>query len=187
MATSGMGSKKALMLLGIVFIVPVILAKLALEQDWFNKAATNKGQLLSPVIDASTLLSDAPKKWRVLYVVPEACAESCKNAVYSIQQIDVALGKESDRANATLLLTPESDPTALSLLQSETSAEVLQVSIENVNEVFKSGLGNGIFLVDTLNNAMMRYDLTEQREVAIMQSRDVLSDLKKMLKLSRIG
>jgi hypothetical protein len=184
---SGMGSKKALMLLGIVFIVPVILAKIALEQDWFNRGVTNKGQLLTPVIDASSLLAEAPKKWRVLYVVPETCTESCQQAVYSIQQIDVALGKESDRANATLLVTAQSDQTALTLLQSETSAEVLQVSNKNVNEVFKSDLRNGIFLVDTLNNAMMRYDLPEQREVAIMQSRDVLSDLKKMLKLSRIG
>jgi hypothetical protein len=34
---------------------------------------------------------------------------------------------------------------------------------------------------------MLRYPLQEQQEQAVMHSRDILADLKKLLKLSRIG
>lgn len=180
-------SKKALILLLIAFILPVILAKFALEQEWFNKASTNKGTLLSPIIDASALLEENKKSWRLLYVVPQTCDASCKNAIYSIQQIDMALGKESDRAHATLIMTEVSDKSAISHLQTKVNTEVLNIGKENVNKVFNSSLQDGIFLVDTLNNAMMHYWLLEDKDAAVMQSRDILSDLKKMLKLSRIG
>lgn len=39
-----------------VFIVPVVLAKLALDNNWFNRAVTNKGELIQPVMDLSALL-----------------------------------------------------------------------------------------------------------------------------------
>ena len=180
-------SKKTLVLLCVVFVLPVILAKIALEQDWFNKASTNRGTLLSPVIDASQLLGDEEKRWRVLYVVPSQCHTRCENAIYSIQQIDTALGKESDRTNATLILTNNSDNSVLQDASTRVAFEVLNYDSKNVNKVFDPKLQDGIFLIDTLNNAMMHYALFEEREAAIMQSRDVLSDLKKMLKLSRIG
>ena len=39
----------------LVFTLPVILAKLALDNEWFNKGSTNKGQLLNPIIEAGDL------------------------------------------------------------------------------------------------------------------------------------
>lgn len=180
-------SKGALILLLLMFVSPVILAKFALELDWFNKASTNKGQLLTPVIDASELLEQQKKTWRLLYVVPEYCDQQCENAIYSIQQIDKALGKESGRANATLILTETSDTLALNKLTHGSNTEVIKSTTQNVSKVFESNLLGGIFLVDTLNNAMMHYSSLSEHDAAVMQSRDILSDLKKMLKLSRIG
>lgn len=185
--SSAKGSRKALLILVVVFILPVVLAKLALEQDWFNQGSTNKGHLMQPTLDANPLLAEQPKKWRVVYVVPDTCDLACQHSIYSIQQVDLALGKESDRANATLIVTPQSDQTFGQWLAKDQRTEVLLNSKENVNKVFNSAGVNGIFLVDTMNNAMLRYDPQPDQKQAIMQSRDVLSDLKKMLKLSRIG
>ena len=42
-------------------------------------------------------------------------------------------------------------------------------------------------LVDTLNNAMLRYPTYEDKKAAVQSSRDILADVKKLLKLSRIG
>lgn len=181
------GNRKTLILLVVVFVLPVVLAKIALDQDFFNRGATNKGELIQPTLNVNPLLAEQPQKWRVVYVVPSDCDKACQNAIYSIQQIDLALGKESGRANATLIMTPDSDQGIDELIAQDQRTEVLNNTQENVNEVFQSVGVNGIFLVDTMNNAMLRYDLQADQELAIMQSRDVLSDLKKMLKLSRIG
>lgn len=186
-ATNKSSNKKTLILLVIVFVLPVILAKLALEQDWFNRGSTNNGQLLDPTLNANRLFNEQPKKWRVVYVVPADCEKACQNAIYSIQQVDLALGKESDRANATLIITPDSDKNVGQWIAKDQRTEVLNNESEAVNEVFNSVGTDSIFLVDTLNNAMLRYTLQADQKDAIMQSRDVLSDLKKMLKLSRIG
>ena len=65
---SNPASKKTLIIMVAVFVLPVILAKLALENDWFNQGATNKGALLQPTIDVSSLLDGTEPKWRLLYV-----------------------------------------------------------------------------------------------------------------------
>jgi len=184
--TKNSGSRKALILLVVVFVLPVILAKVALDNDFFNRGATNRGELIQPTINAQPLFAELPKKWRVVYVVPSTCDKACQNAIYSIQQVDLALGKESDRANATLIITPESDSIDKWVAKDERT-ELLKMNEENVNKVFDSNGMNGIFLVDTMNHAMLRYTPHADQQQAIMQSRDVLSDLKKLLKLSRIG
>ena len=58
-------------------------------------------------------------------------------------------------------------------------SQMQQLEASQVNE--------HIFLVDTQGNAMLRFPLYQLRQDAVMGSRDVLSDLRKLLKLSRIG
>lgn len=175
-------------LLVVVFVLPVILAKLALDNDWFNKGATNRGELMQPPLDVSVLITESGEpSWRILYVMPDQCDARCKNALYSLEQVWTALGRESDRAKATIILTESSDKQPLLALDGQSHLTVLNSDNQNVNKVFKDAPSDGIFLVDTLNNAMLRYPLQEQQEQAVMHSRDILADLKKLLKLSRIG
>jgi hypothetical protein len=44
-----------------------------------------------------------------------------------------------------------------------------------------------VYIVDTLNNAMLYYQIDSDRSTAVMESRSMLADIKKLLKLSRIG
>ncbi len=174
-------------LLVVVFVLPVILAKLALDNDWFNKGSTNRGELMEPPLDVSALISDQEPSWRILYVMPDQCDVKCKNALYSLEQVWTALGRLSDRATATVIVTETSDQQPLVDMGQHSHLTVLTSDGQNVNKVFKDAPADGIFLVDTLNNAMLRYPLQEQQEQAVMHSRDILADLKKLLKLSRIG
>jgi hypothetical protein len=41
--------------------------------------------------------------------------------------------------------------------------------------------------VDTLNNGMLKHPLYKNKEEAVQGSRLILSDVRKLLKLSRIG
>jgi len=185
--SSGKSRKGTLLLVFAAFVIPVIVAKVALDNEWFNRGATNKGELIKPAMDMSPVLSAELPKWRLVYVMPENCDDKCENAVYSIRQVWLALGRESDRASATVVTVESSDATAMSQLGQHANLEVLSASKENVNKAFDSAPADGIFLVDTQNNAMLRYPLHADKDAAIQKSRDILADLKKLLKLSRIG
>ena len=45
----------------------------------------------------------------------------------------------------------------------------------------------GVYIIDTLNQAVLFYPVTADKNETVMIARDVLADLRKLLKLSRIG
>ena len=114
-------------------------------------------------------------------------------------QIHIALGKHMDRVEPLIITTNNSQLAALKVpdISPENGTEVvqgqhkalktLQIPEKNVNEMFKSVSPNGIFIVDTLNNGMLKHPLYPEKEQAVQASRDILLDIKKLLKLSRIG
>lgn len=178
---------KTPLLFVVVFALPVILAKLALDQDWFNRGSTNRGELLSPPLSITTFAAQDDSKWRVFFVMPDACDQSCKNAIYSLNQVWLALGRQMDRVEPVVFVTANSDAGAQQALTENPNLRVLKIDVENVNEVFKGEGADGMFLSDTLGNVILRYPLTEQQQQAVMTSRDMLADLRKLLKLSKIG
>lgn len=184
-----MNNKKIMIVLAVVFILPVVLAKLALEFEWFNRAATNKGALLDPVLDITPLYAETtpPSIWRLAYVIPQHCDEACKNAIFSIHQVWLALGREGDRVQALIITTENSDPTINSNINELDNIHQLSTRSQIIQKVFKQSSVDGIFVVDTLQNIILRYGLQQQKQQAVMHSREILADVKKLLKLSRIG
>ena len=192
-------NKIAIIALVVVFVLPVILAKVALENDWFNKGATNRGELLSPPIDLASNFTPLTPLWRLVYVLPEKCDAACTNALYAMGQVHIALGKHMDRVEPLIITTDNSELAALerTATPSEQGQEVVQgmhkelkvlkLPQENVNEMFKKVSPNGIFIVDTLHNGMIKHPLYAEKEQAVQASRDILADIKTLLKLSRIG
>lgn len=184
---------KTPLLLVVVFVLPVILAKLALGNNWFNKAATNRGELLTPVLNFLPILEESKlplsedPKWHVLYVLPSTCDMKCENALYSLNQIWIALGKESDRMSPIVISTPDSDLVKVGELMTHETLTLLKADDNNVKKVFKDVATDVIFLADTLGNIILRYPTNLEKQQAVMQSRDILADLRKLLKLSRIG
>lgn len=188
MSTTKKNNKMMMLLLAAVFILPVLLAKLALDNGWFNQAATNKGELISPPVDMTTLqTSKHEPKWKLIYVLPETCAVDCENALYSIAQVRSALGKESDRAEVVVIIHEKSNLAQLTLLKEKTNIRLLTTDLKSLQQVFKENPTDGIFIGDTLDNVILRYPLHIDKEQAILHSRDILSDMRKVLKLSRIG
>ncbi|MFS1701666.1 hypothetical protein [Alteromonas sp. AMM-1] len=179
--------KRSLLIIFAVFVLPVVLAKLALDGDWFERGATNRGELLQPVVSLTSVLENQPPSWRVMYIVPAACNAECENALYAIQQVWVALGKETDRAKPAVFITPSSDPMASAKLADYPHIQAMTVTAEQAASLNNTALVDHLFIVDTQANAMLRFPVYALRQDAIMGSRDVLADLRKLLKLSRIG
>lgn len=177
--------RKTMLLVAAVFILPVALAKLALEMDWFSRASTNKGVLLEPIPNLANL--DSQHKWRLLYVLPSRCDAACENALVAINQVWVALGREQDRAEPLVIVMADSDAKPRQHLSEFPGIRMMQASQQDVNEVFKDVPTDGIFLVDTMDNVVLRYPPQIEQQQAVLHSRDILADLRKLLKLSRIG
>ena len=180
-------SKVTILGVAAAFVLPVLIAKLALDNGWFTQGATNKGELLQPTRDLSTVFASEEPKWRLVYSLPAHCDQACENAIFSIHQVWMALGRETERAQATVLVSESSDATVIDKLGEEQNLHVVQVSENALNRAITAEESATILLVDTLNNAMLRYPVSGDKQTAIQRSRDILADVKKLLKLSRIG
>ena len=77
--------------------------------------------------------------------MPESCDAQCENALYSLEQVWIALGKESDRAQATVVSTENSDVTAVTKLNNAEYIHLLTANQQNVKQVFKKLLAKCYF------------------------------------------
>lgn len=136
MSTTKKNNKTMMLLLAAVFILPVILAKLALDNGWFNQGVTNKGELISPPVDISQLQkSQQEPKWKLIYILPQVCALDCENALYSIAQVHSALGKESDRAEVVVISHEQSDLEQLGLLAAKQNIRLITSDLNSLQQL----------------------------------------------------
>lgn len=173
-------SKLILVLVLATFILPVVVAKLVLNFELYHGGITNKGELIQHQLSYQSLeqTNPFPKQWQIIYLVPEVCDKACQYRLYLLRQTHTALGKERDRVMPLLATTAKSDKRVLS---------DLSLASFNINEKMQMAIDHHIVIIDPLGKLVMRYqDLTEQQQ-QILQGKDLLTDLRKMLKLSRIG
>jgi len=178
-------SRRSLLLVVAAFVIPIVLAKIALTQHWFNYGVTNQGDLLSGERNLSDLgVPDinSQRKWLMLVYKPNDCDELCLNALKTIHNTYVALGKEMPRVSPVLLT--DSD------LSADFSAQlpVNKWQVENYPEQAKSLLTpRNILVVDPLNNVVLSHSIPTSADELPAFGKAILADMKKLLKYSRIG
>lgn len=205
-------SRRSFVMLLAVFIVPVVLAKLALELQWFNYGVTNKGQLYDKPLSMTELgfTQDFKQKWLLLYRMPSTCQQTCLATLQSIQNTYTALGREVPRVTPILLTT---EAMADQVAQKLPSAK-WQILIDTPESAAKLG-SEQVVIVDALGNLVLHHSIpdmviatggsSEARDQAHNQAhievkaeqqraqqlasfgKLVLADFKKLLKYSRIG
>ncbi len=195
--TSVSSSRKTMLLLMAVFIGPLLLA-------WFLFAnhdnlpipgAKTHGQLVHPArpFDDFTLqglddtpytLADLQGSWTLLYLGSSECDLYCQASLFKMRQVRLRLGREMSRVQRLYLLTDNRDLDTLQELLGEhrgMRAAVLDGDGATiVNKTFGELPKGHIYMVDPLGNLMMQYppDAT---------SRGILKDIKRVLKVSKIG
>lgn len=195
--------RSRLKLLGMFAVgaVPVILAMLMyFGQVGVPTGRTNHGELVLPPLDAAALVGidtslDTENPWTLLTLSAGNCDERCQENLYKIQQVNIALGRDAKRVRHMLLVAsadpaqsaPQRDEAQLRdelQLRDYPQLQVRGVSQEQVEQVFapRAGTpaGHAVYIVDPLGNLMMRY-APEQ------SGNDLLDDLKKLLRVSKIG
>ncbi len=191
------GRRMALILFAVGF-GPMILATAMYYTGWLNPDGySNKGELVSPAYPVAELDLKGPDgeplearfgpevsdpDWLML-VVAGICEMECQELLYLARQVNVALGKNADRVSRAAYL--EQIPADLDNRWSEEypSMERLQSTGERVPG-WPPGVSPEeqpqILLVDPFGNIMMRY--TPEHS-----GKNMLEDLKHLLKLSQIG
>ncbi|MCL1077866.1 hypothetical protein D5R81_07900 [Parashewanella spongiae] len=172
---------KILFMLAAVFLIPVIAAKLVLNMNWYQGAATNKGELLPENLSYQNLLMENPnpEKWQLVYLLPTQCEQNCKQQLYLLHQTYLALGREQDRVIPLIATQPNSDLTALADYQFETAkaSKALQQELQQQQ----------IIIVDPIGKLVTRYPMQSDQQQLLLQGKAMMNDLRKMLKLSRVG
>lgn len=177
-----MKGKKAVVLMCITFILPVLAAKIVLDMGWFTKGVTNNGELLSQEIRADWL--DHTGQWRLIYALPEKCDAPCQHALFQLNQIPVGIGRERNRVASILLLPPS--PSLFAVQGENISKQVLSAEQQQAM-LSLPFVDKAIYLVDPLNNLILAYPLALGKSAQITQSKGLFSDLRKLMKLSKVG
>ncbi|HEX7025816.1 MAG TPA: SCO family protein, partial [Gammaproteobacteria bacterium] len=129
-------------------------------------------------------LEDLRGKWTLVFVPPDDCDETCKRNIYHMRQVWAGLGREAHRVQRLLILrAPAQWDVLRGFLENYPNMPVaFDADGALINQIAHSeaSLGVKIYLVDPLGNLMMAFPQT-------LDPRDMLKDLKKLLKISTIG
>jgi cytochrome oxidase Cu insertion factor (SCO1/SenC/PrrC family) len=181
-------NKFILISLFVLFLGPVFLAVGLHSYGYhFSGGTVNNGQLLMPPITSASLkaekgngepfvFSQLKGKWSMLYVDNGACARVCQKTLYNMRQIRKALGRDQDRVLRVLLASQKKQQPLLTALVSR-EYKGTELAFNGHLQRLKH---DSLYLIDPNGNVMMRYT----HDVA---PKGILTDLKRLLKLSQIG
>jgi hypothetical protein len=178
-----------LLLILAATIGPILLASAMYKwQFWVPESRSYHGELLGGGQNRSELgvvvsgdAAQAETRWQLLVTAPEECSLDCQQLVYLARQIQIGLGRESSRATHSLASgTPLSEA-----YQSQLQSEYPQLGRFTLDRQRYAQLQKGdatvqLWIIDPHGNLVLRYD-------AKADGKNVLNDLRLLLKLSNIG
>ncbi|MDP7591908.1 MAG: hypothetical protein QF552_04295 [Litorilituus sp.] len=174
--------KKPLLSIFFVFLLPLILAKIMLNQGISGKIITKGGELIRPITGYQqlNLTNPKPESWQLVYVTLDSCELPCKNSLYNIQQVWQALGAEMPRVK---LIVKGKSHAAFSSKDIQWKLFHVEEK-ENISWVDFAG---EVLIVDPQGNFVMRYLFDDNKQQSLAEAGNMLKDIKRLLKLSRIG
>ena len=186
--------RRKFLLIAALFLVPVIVVfGLYYGGIWRPAGSSAKGELVHPArpLELAGLrhadgrpagIEAFQGKWTLIYIGDGACDEACRTALTYGRQTRLAVGKDMDRVQRMFLTTGNCcDQNYLNTEQlGLVTMDVASPEAQALLTQFPGDRTHTLFIVDPLGNLMMRHDASHT-------SKDLLSDLKKLLKLSHIG
>ncbi|QQZ42229.1 hypothetical protein IF690_01430 [Pseudomonas sp. SK3(2021)] len=172
-----------LLLIVAMVIGPMILATGMYKlQFWVPESRSYHGELIGNGQSRADIGVQADeKRWQILVTAPRDCAVDCQQLVYLARQIQISLGRDASRASHALAAA---QPLAADY-QARLQREYPQLQRYPLDlPTFTQGAGDQgeplLWIVDPHGNLVLRYD-------ARVKGKDLLNDLRHLLKLSNIG
>ena len=183
----------------IIFGTPFLV--ISLSTFWYYaglgpKATVNYGTMIDPPVDLGTLelelnyqplnIDSMERKWMIIHFIDNRCNEDCLEAFYFSRQINTAIGREKDRVKRFYVASSKTQEKVKKLFQSETN--LTAISAKNLNllrqKMTEAGINPfiqpGFLLADPLGNIILSYQ-------GDIDPKKILSDIKKLLRASKIG
>ena len=170
-----------LILLGV--IGPMILATGMYKlQFWVPEGRSYHGELIGNGQTRADLGVQAQEdRWQMLVTAPKECSVDCQQLVYLARQIQIGLGRDASRASHALAAA---QPLAADY-EAKLTREYPQLQRYPMDlTIFSKTTGDQavpqLWIIDPHGNLVLRYDPT-------IKGKDLLNDLRHLLKLSNIG
>ena len=202
MTEEGDNKKNKIMLISVVvaFLSPIVLSWFVFNHTDFTKlrGTSNHGELILPPRPLADLALIDPfqedrkeslhGKWSMFYI-SDKCDERCMDNVYRMRQLHSTMDKHSLRVQKVLLLTRQEVSEVKSLLTDYVGQQVVNTTLIDTNALLeKFRLTNSdqpikdgrLFIIDPLGNLMMYFE-------GDANPREIMDDLKQLLRASRIG
>ncbi len=137
---------------------------------------TNKGAFVTPAttvrdIDLQLPQEDARNWW--LWIAADDCDAACLDTLDKLRALHVLLNREAGRVRRGITLAAGADDAGLAQF-----TELRRLSLGRAAAA--SGTWRGVYIIDPNGNLVFRYALDTN-------PKDVLQDLKRLLKVSQIG
>ncbi|NIO26159.1 MAG: hypothetical protein GWN21_03985 [Gammaproteobacteria bacterium] len=180
------------MLTFLLFFLPIAGAWLlnVFAPGWRPLGTVNYGTLVQPArpVSAAGLADPRGRKldpgylsgrWTIVQVQRSGCAEACAEALARTLQVQGALGEDAHRVQRLLVVASA----GAAVNPGPASQLTLALARDQWLSPFSfddEGARSAIYLVDPQGYLMMRYPLD-------VQQRELLADLERLLKISKIG
>ncbi|WP_057829996.1 hypothetical protein [Colwellia sp. TT2012] len=178
-------NRRSLLLLITVFILPILLAKLALDNQWLDLGVTNEGRLLTQQLTLTDLGIKEQKfgqQWLIIYRLPKQCADMCLHSIEIVHNSYVTLGKDMPRVTPVLL-----QENIFTAQQSERLAksqwQILALTAQMKNLLHEPQ----VLIADPLGNIILSHQLPEHEQQQTSFGKAIINDMKKLLKYSKVG
>ena len=170
-----------LIVLGVVG--PMLLATGMYKlQFWVPEGRSYHGELLGNGQTRADLGVQADEqRWQMLVTAPKDCSVDCQQLVYLARQIQIGLGREAGRATHALAVA---QPVSADY-EAKLTREYPQLQRYPLDAgVFSKTTGDKatpqLWIIDPHGNLVQRYEPN-------VKGKDLLNDLRHLLKLSNIG
>ncbi len=170
-----------LIVLGVVG--PMILATGMYKwQFWVPEGRSYHGELIGNGQTRADLGVQAQEdRWQLLVTAPSACSVDCQQLVYLARQIQIGLGRDAGRASHALAVTQPLSSDYEAKLQRE-YPQLQRYPL--VSQIYTKGAQSNeaahLWIIDPHGNLVLRYDPS-------VKGKELLNDLRHLLKLSNIG
>lgn len=172
-----------LILILMMVIGPMALATFMYKlQFWVPDSRSYHGEMIgNGQTRADIGVQSDEDRWQLLVTAPTVCAADCQQLVYLARQLQISLGRDASRASHALASAQPVSTEYEAKLKAEYPQ--LQRYPLDLTTFTKDAAAPGdaqLWIVDPHGNLVLRYD-------ARVKGKDLLNDLRLLLKLSNIG
>ena len=172
-----------MILILMMVIGPMALATFMYKlQFWVPDSRSYHGEMIGNGQTRADIGVQADdERWQLLVTAPTACATDCQQLVYLARQLQISLGRDASRASHALASAQPVSTDYDAKLKAEYPQ--LQRYPLDLTTFSKNAAAPGeaqLWIVDPHGNLVLRYD-------AKVKGKDLLNDLRLLLKLSNIG